>query len=269
MSLPPFVPLVLLGLSICSVWAPDLKARRVSVPPWTVLFTGAAASALSAGVLAWPGLLALTVMLAVSALARGVETPASRAALTSLAALFAIVLGLHVVPGFHNPVVVAGVRLGDNAAAFTQYANFDKGAAGLLLLVFFCRRARTTADWRRLIRPTITIAGSTALVVTAVAFLAGYVRPDLKLPHFALAFLAINLLFTCVAEESFFRGLLQERLMCATALHPRLTWLPIVVSSTAFGLVHAAGGVRYVMLTTLAGVGYSLAYALTRRIEAP
>lgn len=51
------------------------------------------------------------------------------------------------------------------------------------------------------------------------------------------------------------------------ALSRNLHWLAITVSSVLFGLAHFAGGVSYVVLATIAGVGYSLAYARTRRIE--
>lgn len=269
MAVPPFVPLVLLGLSICAVWAPHLHVRNVAIAPWIVLFSAASVTALASGVLAWMGLLALGAMLAVSLLAQRAKAVSSGTGFTVLAALCAILLALHVVPGFRNPTIVVGVRLSEDAAPYTQYANFDKGAAGLFLLVFFCRRARTRAEWRTLVASTLRVSAITVPAIASIALLAGYVRLDLKLPEFAFAFLAANLLFTCIAEEAFFRGLLQERLMAATAMRPRLSWLPITVSSLSFGLVHLAGGFSYVLLATAAGLGYALAYLTTRRVEAP
>ncbi|MBB5608953.1 MULTISPECIES: type II CAAX prenyl endopeptidase Rce1 family protein [unclassified Janthinobacterium] len=47
-------------------------------------------------------------------------------------------------------------------------------------------------------------------VMAALAI--GFVKPDVKLPDITLQFLLVNLLLTCVAEEAFFRGLLQGRI---------------------------------------------------------
>lgn len=188
--------------------------------------------------------------------------------LSGIAALLALALALHFVPGFNNPVIVEAFRVSEDAAPFTQYANFDKGAAGLLLLVFFCQRVTDWNGWRRLAAPTFIAAAATAAAVIIVALANGYVRPDPKLPAFTLAFLSVNLLFTCVAEEAFFRGLLQERLVRRLAAQPHYRWVPVVASSALFGAAHFAGGPALVLLATIGGVGYSLVYAATRRIEA-
>ncbi len=45
-------------------------------------------------------------------------------------------------------------------------------------------------------------------------------------------------------------------------------WLPIAASASLFGLAHAAGGLGYAAIAAVADVGYGLAYAATRRIEA-
>ncbi|MEL0661153.1 CPBP family glutamic-type intramembrane protease, partial [Psychromonas arctica] len=52
----------------------------------------------------------------------------------------------------------------------------------------------------------------TVLVTFTVALMIGLVGFSPKVPGFWLAFIAINLLFTCVAEEAFFRGVLQTKL---------------------------------------------------------
>lgn len=48
---------------------------------------------------------------------------------------------------------------------------------------------------------------ATTVAVLRIGIVIGYVRPELKFPPIAFGFLATNLLFTCVAEEAFFRGL--------------------------------------------------------------
>ena len=251
------------------MWAPDISVGRVRVPPWLVFFVAAVISAIAYGVITWVALVALGAMLGTSLLSQRVDSQAVRAALAVLAALFALALALHLVPGFNNLTVVDRAQVSPDGVLFTQRANFDKAAAGLLLLVFFCQRAATSDDWRSVLAPTGIAIVATVVVVMGLALSTGYVRPDLKLPRFASAFLAINLLFTVVAEEAFFRGMVQERLTRAVAAHPRLQWVPIGVSSASFGLAHIAGGPLLVLLATVAGIGYALAYAATRRIEAP
>jgi len=257
---------ILLGLSICAVWIPNIAlGHGFSVPLWALLLAAATASGLASGALGWIAVIALTLLIAASVLSQRLESRISRTTFTIVAALIALALALHRVPGFNNPTVIDGVRLTESASPFTQYANFDKGAAGLILLVFFCQRVTSMQDRRRIAAPTLMAMGLTALAVIACALVARYVAFDPKLPTFALTFLAINLLFTCVAEEAFFRGLLQERL--TRALAPRWQWIAIGVSAVLFALAHFAGGMLYVALATIAGLGYALVYGATRRIE--
>ena len=80
--------------------------------------------------------------------------------------------------------------------------------------------------------------------------------------------MAINLLLTCVFEEALFRGVIQDRLARMVADRPRWTWLPLSTASLLFGLAHAGGGPVLIVVASIAGVGYGLAYAITGRIEA-
>jgi membrane protease YdiL (CAAX protease family) len=109
---------------------------------------------------------------------------------------------------------------------------------------------------------------ATSVIVIGAVALSGIVEPDLKLPRFALLWVPINLLLTCVCEEAFFRGLLQERLTAALTHFKRWRWVPLPLCSLLFGLAHAGGGPALIAAATVAGVGYGAAYALTRRVEA-
>jgi membrane protease YdiL (CAAX protease family) len=70
-----------------------------------------------------------------------------------------------------------------------------------------------------------------------------------KWPDFALQFIFCNLLLTCVAEEAFFRGLLQRPLYQWLSQRwfgsNQAAWCAIVVVSILFGLAHFAGGWAY------------------------
>jgi len=76
-------------------------------------------------------------------------------------------------------------------------------------------------------------------------------------------FLLVNLFFTCIAEEAFFRGGIQQGII---QLYPKLPWLAVGVSALLFGLSHLGGGAKYAMLATIAGLGYACLYQRSRSI---
>jgi len=260
----------LLGLSICALWLAPLKiTRAVSATPWMILFVMACACAAAAGVITASGLAALALLGGAAYITGDARFGrALRIAAGIVTTVLALALALHKLPGFANPQLVANLRLTADAVPYTQYANFDKGAVGLLLLAFLCPRAATAAEWRALLRRSAPIALFTLAGVMGVALAIGVVRPAFKWSDYTIVFLATNLLFTCVAEEAFFRGLVQGRL---AAMRPdsRLWQVAVLaLSAILFGLAHLGGGTAYAALATLCGVGYAYAFAATRRIEA-
>ena len=86
------------------------------------------------------------------------------------------------------------------------------------------------------------------------------------LVRLVLAFIAINLLFTCVAEEAFFRGLLQTKLTQIITAE-RLAILAPIVTAIVFALAHFVGGINYVFVSAVAGFGYSYIFYKTQRLE--
>jgi hypothetical protein len=260
---------VLLGLAIATAWLPVPRVRGVPVPPWAVLLAAAAGAGLSTGVLAPTALGALVILCCLAAAA--CLAPRGRPLFTLLAATWALALALHVIPGFRNPRLFDGVRLTADAVPFTSYLNFDKAAGGLVLLAAFCRPGRGEgAGARRTIGWTLGAAAVTTATALGLATLAGLTRFEPKWPPDALAFLLANLLFTCVAEEAFFRGLIQERIARLAETTGNAAWRPaaVAIGALLFGLAHAGGGVAYAVVAGVASVGYGAVYAATRRIEA-
>jgi membrane protease YdiL (CAAX protease family) len=262
---------VLLGLAICAVWIPEIKvSQELLLPPWVPLLVMAVTAGLVHGVIDWRGAAVVVVLCALAWASVGNKSIAARRTFAFAAIALAFALGLQLVPGFQPSVFIEGVRLSPDAAPMRLTAHFAPGVAGLVLMAFYCRRARTLGEARRATLPASTIAVTTTIVVVGAAWAAGYVRPEWKLPDFTAAHLAKILLWTTVLEEAFFRGVIQDRLARSRFIEarPMLSWLPIAVSSVLFGLAHAAGGWTYVGLATLAGVGYGLAYARTGLVEA-
>jgi membrane protease YdiL (CAAX protease family) len=264
------VAVVLFIAAVCSVWMPSVAlGKQWRLPLWVPVFVGSIAAASVAGLLDGRALIALAVLLAFGCLAvRPGADRTQRAAFSLLSFVLCFVLALHALPGFHNAVLISGAHFSVDSAPFTQYANFDKGAAGLVLLALLSKRAQTAQDWRMLCLKAAPIAILGSVVVLALATAIGFVRLDFKLPSYTPVFLAINLFFACLAEEAFFRGFIQERLARLLKKRAWGTWLAIFVSALLFGLVHMGGGWRYVMLASCAGLFYAWAYHATRKVEA-
>lgn len=254
----PEASFTFLGAAILAVWWP----AGTRITPWGVLFALALGCALIGGIVAPVALPGLTLLL-LACMASSTSLPKAG---PWAAGCIALILALHAWPGFHALTIVHNVVMGPGALPFTLRANFDKATAGLLLLVFFGQRYELLAEIRRNHAFLLTISIIGAIATIGLAWLTGFVRPDPKWPAFTVHFLAINLLFTCVAEECFFRGLIQEKLHQLCDERGKL--IPVALSAALFGAAHLAGGVLYAALAASAGLAYAWAYANTRRIEA-
>ncbi len=258
----------LLGLAVGASWWPrrgQNGAAAKAMAPWVPLLAAALLAGLIGGVLNWPALLPLAVFMSLGWWAQ--ENASSRWPAMVFGAM-ALALALHAFPWFHRVPVFEAVRLSPDAPPFALFASVDKALAGLGLLVWVCRRCGSLPEWRTMLQTTVPIALLTVAVVLALGMTTHAAHWDPKWPAQAPAFLVVNLLFTCVAEEAFFRGLLQERLAQALGSSPLTCWLPALVSAALFGAVHLGGGWPFALLASVAGLGYAAAYARTRRIEA-
>jgi membrane protease YdiL (CAAX protease family) len=88
-----------------------------------------------------------------------------------------------------------------------------------------------------------------------------------KLPDIAFIWVMNNLFFVTLSEEAFFRGFLMTRLESALTPTPSARSIALVLSASAFGLAHFAGGFAYVCIATVAGIGYGLAFQRSGRLE--
>jgi membrane protease YdiL (CAAX protease family) len=261
---------IVLALAIAAVWLKPVSfAAQAAVAPWAALFGLAVLCGWSAGVLQAPAVLALAVFGGAAWLTAAAPRNYVRLVSGIVTGLLAFALAIHKLPGFNNPVLIAGAVFSPGAAPFTQYANFDKGAVGLMLLALLCGRTRGWPEFGRVVSKTLPVLLVTVAAVMAFAVGVGFVRPAFKLPSVTLQFIAVNLFFTVVAEEAFFRGFLQARLAGALARFRHGPWIAVLCSALLFGAAHLGGGPAYALLATIAGLGYAYAYHSTQRIEAP
>lgn len=264
------ITFILLASAICAVWLHPLRiGKDFAIPLWQPLFLLSIASAWLARIVDLRAIAGLAIFSLFAYL--GASTKASRlqrSVYFLFAFYLALLLAVHRWPGFNNPALVAGIKFSVEAATVTHYANFDKAAVGLILLAFVCRRAGAWSEWKSLLRTSLPLALLAAALVLSLAVASGFVKPDLKLPAYTPVFLLANLLFTCVAEEAFFRGFLQERMLRALDGVRFAAPAAIAVSALLFGAAHIGGGLMYAMLATVAGLAYAYAYHATRRVEA-
>lgn len=271
-----YPPLFLLTFSliisgILSAWRQPVLGRAIVPAALAMSLLGLAVVVGILGgyvTLVGAGVLAAFVAVAFAA-TRPDARPAAKIILTSVTALIALLLAAHFLPGFNNLRILDNVKLSTDAKPYTLYANFDKAAVGLVLLAFFCKRSTTWVDFNHALRKALPLVVLTVGGVLGTALVLGIVKPDFKIPDSIVSFIVINLFFTCVAEEAFFRGLLQEKLSVILSSKQYGEKCAIACSALLFGLVHLGGGLAYMALATIAGLGYACIYSATKRIEAP
>jgi hypothetical protein len=272
-----------------ALWAPQFISGAAAQGLWMVLACVAVGLAFAAGVLAPAGGLALALFALLCIAARRARGAAATvvahvALVVACAALF-----VHVVPGFHNPLLLS-VTTSPDAVPYIKFLNFDKAMAALLLLGLYMpervgAKRRTTepvrvtparADCEAAWRAFPWRFAALVVVVGAAMLAAGYARWDPKLPSWWPAWLWSMVFFTALPEEVLFRGWLQtgiaSRLRGSRFGGSRLRSsrredaTAIIGAGALFGLAHAAGGPVYVVLATAAGIGYGWIYASTRSL---
>ncbi|MUK43788.1 CPBP family intramembrane metalloprotease [Aliivibrio fischeri] len=172
--------------------------------------------------------------------------------------LWCIALFLHLIPGFNNAKVLDAVVTGPLSVPFTLYLNLDKPLIlfGLLLAYPALLGSKASINKKALIYTAIPLFS-----LLPLAWGLGALKPEFTIPNWWWLFALNNLLLTCVAEEAFFRGFIQQ------SLSKRFGWIAgVAVASVLFGIAHIGGGLLLVVFATLAGVGYGLAFHYSVRL---
>lgn len=265
-----------LAAAICSVGLHTEFNSRTRLPLPSLLFAVVALLlALSASLITFPAALLLSLMIGLALWLTASQAPfVVRGGGWLLLVLTALAGALHLLPGIQNPLLIDAAQLTPDAIPYTLYANFDKGWAGycLLLAIWPTQRlahpGKLLQSYGRGFWPVWPI---TVILALGMAVSLELIKFAPKWPDFALQFIFCNLLLTCVAEEAFFRGLLQRPL--GDILHKRglsatkAAWFAIVAVSLLFGLAHLAGGWAYALVATIASIGYGWAYQRSGRID--
>jgi membrane protease YdiL (CAAX protease family) len=242
-------------LAVLSLWCPPFGR----VPAWAPCLALAIVVAVALGAILPVGVGALAVLAGLCVLWRRAPGRVVKGLALAAIIVLSLALALHAVPGFVNPLLLDKVTIGAGAKPVSLYFNLDKTAVGILLCATFAAPARTAAQWRG-VGHAYPIIVLTPVFVLAAGWALGVVGPDPKWVDAAPLFLALNLCTTCLAEEAFFRASIQGRLNEALASRRHGSAIAIGVAAVLFGIAHGYGGAPLVVLATLAGIGYGLAY---------
>jgi membrane protease YdiL (CAAX protease family) len=177
-------------------------------------------------------------------------------------------LMLHVMPGFNNRRLLSSVVLGPGAPPYSQYLNIDKLVAGLFLLVLYAPELLTRDEGWRHRRAFVWRFAVLVAVVIVLALALGYVRWDPKWPAWFPLWAGTLLVFAVMPEEALFRGVIQTWLGRRLGRSRAAEVSSMMIAGALFGIAHSAGGVTYVVLAGVAGIGYGWIFSATRSISA-
>lgn len=255
----------LLFLTVISLWLPSYK----NMPLWPTLLTASLSAGLLSSRLQLIGLGSIAMLVV---FAFGLQKKSMNQWLRILSGLavllFAALLEIHALPGFHNLKVLNQVMVSQHGIPFSLYWNIDKVAVGILIIGMLTQRIATPAEWWGMLKITLPRVPVVCVIVGCLAWAFGLVAFDPKLPNHFLIWSITNLLFVCMAEEALLRGFIQKYLGVLLRRFRFGAFVALILASTLFGLAHYVGGTRYMVVATIAGLGYGWIYMRTQRIEA-
>jgi membrane protease YdiL (CAAX protease family) len=178
--------------------------------------------------------------------------------------LFALAMGLALLPGFQRVELAAPQVLSPGAMPYGIAVGFPKVVTGILILGLI--NSVLGPGIGQALKRGLPVFALTVVVAMACVLAMGYTAFAPKWTAFFWVWAPINLFFTCLSEEAFFRGFVQHEL--ARTGTRNMTVVALIVAAVLFGLAHFGGGVQYAIAATVAGLGYGWAFLRTQRIEA-
>ena len=227
--------------------------------PYLTLLTAGYVLALTHGQLSLQAALPLTLLLLAGIAVQPQNHPYARYLGHTLFILLALTLALHYLPGFHNAQVIPPQHLSENAIPFSMYLNLDKPLIGFWLILA-CPWIIAQRSLTQTLKTSAITLSLTALLTLTSACLLGIIEWSPKWPDVARLWLLNNLLLVTLVEEALFRGYIQSGLTQRLKHLPHGEHLALLLAALLFGLAHWGVGWQWVLLATLAGIGYGLAY---------
>ena len=197
----------------------------------------------------------IIVLFAAALVHIGSQGAAKKLGLLILSGL-ALVFSLHIIPGFNNELLFSSKYFGESGLPYKLYANLDKALAGFAILIAIGQNL----TWRVSLKDTYLIL-CTTFTFFAICLLLG-AKLDPKLGELTLAFIFFNLLVTCIAEEAFFRLVIQNEIHHLSKGFMK-GWFAAFITAIIFMLAHFHTGVgaeKRLLLIFIAGLFYGGIY---------
>lgn len=256
-----YLPFILLFLTVLSLWLPT----KSGVQPWKPLFLLTLVSGIYTGAANIIAAISIVILYGLISI-YGKVSPRLKPLFWLLVFALAFTFELHLIPGFHNLLILDKVKITADAMPYTLYLNFDKTIAGLLIIGLTLQRVKSLANFKLMLKQLFVRLPLVLLIILILSYAFGYVRFEPKLAPQLWLWMISNLFFTCIAEEGLFRGFFQEYL--SSFKYKYAEYVAIVIPALFFGAIHFPGGIKYVILATVAGSLYGWIYKVTCRIEA-
>ncbi|HEY6126378.1 MAG TPA: CPBP family intramembrane glutamic endopeptidase [Steroidobacteraceae bacterium] len=262
-----YLPFLLLLTAVLGLWI----HRTV----WIAALAAAVLAGIFTGALHWLAAIWIALLAALAIAytrARDSASPNKRLwqTLAGLVfAIYALAMGLALLPGFHRIVLVQPQVLSDGATPYGISVGFPKVVTGIVILGLI--NPLLCTSWRelgRVLARAFPVFVITAIIGMTVVLAMGYSSFAPKWTALFLLFAPVNLFFTCLSEEAFFRGFIQHELSRIGSHRALAAGIALTFAAVLFGLAHFGGGWTYVLAAAVAGLGYGWAFMRTQRIEA-
>lgn len=167
---------------------------------------------------------------------------------------------------FSNPLIWSTEQLNSGGEEFNLYANLAKGLCGYLIVIWLLDKINRTRQLK--IAPSIALALLSTLLLLAIGVVFFGLETQFKLPKETVYFIAVNLGITVLAEEAYFRLLLQaqvERIFKSIKVGRIVA---VAIAAPVFAFAHTGQLNQAFLLFLIAGLIYAMVFTLTRRFSA-
>jgi membrane protease YdiL (CAAX protease family) len=182
--------------------------------------------------------------------------------------VLSIAIATHNLPGFSRLVIAHDLFISPGAIPYHLYFNFDSAMMAIAMMAFLVPCTTTRKDWLDIIRLALFTVFVLTLLIIPIALATRFINIDIKWPTIYPYWAMSNLFMTCITEEVFFRRIVQQHLIELLVRYSYGQYVALGIASFLFGIAHFAGGPTYMLLASIAGVGYGWVYQRTQRIEA-
>ena len=172
---------------------------------------------------------------------------------------------MHFFPGFNNICIIKNIQISKNAIPFSLYLNYNSIIPTYFLLLFSSeiRLLKSLSKLLPVIKSGFSYGLIAVFILIPISYLFDFIKFDFKLTYYTLAFIFVNLIFTCLSEEIFWRGFIQSRLQ--KYFNPIIA---VIITSFAFAFIHITfAGIRFSVLAFIVSLIYGTAYSKTKKIE--